>query len=343
MKKRILICRLGAIGDCIIITPLVHALHVSGYEVFILTSEVGVEIFRNNPLVSKIIPHPKDSISNDKLGDYFKATAQAYECDKMIDLCESIEVRLALHPSDPKYKYTKSERAMICDKNYYSETINIAEEQIGEKLKPVPLIPQFFPSNSEKDSMRDFFSQFNGKFVVVWGLSGSSRQKTYPFVYETFQAINSLHDDIHFITVGDESCQILETLLKTISNVTPMSGRWNIRQSVLACEYASCVVSPDTGLLHGAGAFQTPKIALLTATSAKNICDTFPNMFPIESKGVSCAPCFCLIYDADSQCNLGANKMPLCMAKGIPVSEIIKEFNFIHSNFPSYKSIEVIS
>jgi ADP-heptose:LPS heptosyltransferase len=343
MSNRVLICRLGAIGDCIIITPLIHALSDMGREVFVLTSEVGADIFRNNPFVSKIITHAKDSIPNDKLGDYFKATAQAYDCGKVIDLCESIEVRLALHPSDPKYKYTKPERAAICDKNYYSETIKIAEDQLGECIQCNSLIPEFYPTTEEKEFMRDFFSQFVGKFIVLWGMSGSARQKTYPYVYEAMQSINALYDDVHFITVGDESCQILETILKTIHNVTPLSGKWNIRRSILACDYASCVISPDTGLLHGSGCYSTPKIALLTATSARNICETFQNIYPIESQGVSCAPCFFLIYDADNQCNLGANKMPMCMEKGIPVSSLIKEFNFIHSNFNRYNPIEVVA
>lgn len=339
--KNVLVCRIGAIGDCIIITPLINALHESGYSVYVLTSESGSAILREDPRIKKIITHKKDSIPNDKLSDYFNAVAQAYDCGKLIDLCESIEVRLALHPNDPKYKHTKPERAALCDRNYYSETIKIAEEWLKHSLPEVSLAPSLFFTKEEHEEMSGFFSQFDGKFVVLWGLSGSARQKVYPYVFEAMQAISAIHPDAHFVTVGDEPCKILETILKTLPNVTPLAGQWNIRQSLLACQYASCVISPDTGLLHGAGAFDTPKIALLTATSAENITKTFKNVYPIEAEGIGCAPCFYIIYDADTQCNLGANRMPLCMARGIPVSKIVKEFSFIRSNFPEYRKLVI--
>jgi ADP-heptose:LPS heptosyltransferase len=345
-KKRVLICRLGAIGDSIITTPLVRLIEQLGHEVFYLTSEVGAHVLANNPRISKIITHKKDSVPSDQLGTYFAAVAQQEECDYWIDLCESLEVNLALYPSDPRYKYTKSERKELCDKNYYHETIRIAQAKCellqGVNIDEIDLQPEMFFTSDEDNAMRKTIAGFNGAFVVLIGLSGSNRQKTFPFTRELIDQLTKEAPGIQFITVGDEPCQILEYNLAPMDNVLCTSGIWDVRQSVLAAKYASLVIAPDTGLLHGAGCFDTPKIALLTNTTAINITNTFKNVSPFQAK-VACAPCFYLIYDADTQCNLGRNRSCLCMDKGIPVDEIVNKALEIYYYERPKTVLEVVS
>lgn len=353
--KRVLVCRLGAVGDTIITTPLVSLLHSQDFEVFYLTSEVGTEILQHNPKISKIITHVKDSVSSSQLGEYFKAVAQANECDYVIGLCESIEVNLALHPSDPRYKYPKYERKELCDKNYYEETLEIAGFQmpvIGQAvdlyinqsrtgLDKAALNPEYFYSHDEDVAMRTFFGKYAGVFTVVIGLSGSNRQKTFPYYKELIEALTKEIPNIQFVTVGDEGCQILEYNLTPLENVMCTSGIWSIRQSILATKYASLVISPDTGLLHGVGAFDTPKIGLLTSTSKENITKHFENDFSLETKGVGCAPCFYLIHDADTQCNLDQNRACLCMSKGHSVERIVERTMEVFYRFPAKKVLEL--
>jgi hypothetical protein len=119
-----------------------------------------------------------------------------------------------------------------------------------------------------------------------------------------------------------------------------MSGVWKMRESVLACKYASLVISPDTGLLHGSGCWDTPKIGLFTATTIENVSRYFTNDYSIEANGIGCAPCLSLIYSAENQCTLGDNKMPICMAKGIPVASIATKFAEIYQKHPKTKVIE---
>lgn len=348
-NKRVLIARLGAIGDTIITTPLISLLHKEGYEIFYLTSEVGAILLENNPKISKVIKHVRDSVPSDQLEDYFKSIAQANECDHIIDLCESIEVNLALFPYDPKYKYTKSERRELCNKNYYEETIAIAMRKMPEILdglfgkgaEDINYNPEYYFSNDEDVAMRSFFHKYAGVFTVVIGLSGSARQKTFPFYRELIDQLTKEIPNIQFVTVGDEGCQILEYNLTPLENVMCTSGVWSIRQSVLATKYASLVISPDTGLLHGAGAFDTPKIGLLTSTSQENITKHFINDFSIEAKGVGCAPCFYLIQDADAQCNLGEDRACLCMSKGHSVDAIVEKTLEVFYKFPAKKILEL--
>ncbi len=346
MSKRILIARLGAIGDTIITTPLVSLLHKEGYEVFYLTSEVGAVLLEHNPKIAKIITHPKDSVPSNLLGDYFKSVAQYHECDYVVDLCESIEVNLALYPYDPRYKYTKRERKELCDRNYYEETLEIAKNQLFRQgcapfQYPVKPNPEYYFSHDEDVAMRTFFHKYAGVFTVVIGLSGSARQKTFPFYKELIEALTKEIPSIQFVTVGDEACQILEYNLTPLENVMCTSGIWSIRQSVLATKYASVVISPDTGLLHGSGAFDTPKIGLLTSTSKENITKHFENDFSMEAQGVGCAPCYYLIHDADTQCNLGQDRACLCMSKGHTVGDIMERILEVFYKFPAKKILEL--
>ena len=92
---RILVVRIGAFGDAIIVTPLLRYLVEQGHEVVFLGSDQSEQVLRCNPRISKFIMHERDSVRNDQLGEYFEKLRVEHQCDKLIDLCESIEVRLA--------------------------------------------------------------------------------------------------------------------------------------------------------------------------------------------------------------------------------------------------------
>jgi ADP-heptose:LPS heptosyltransferase len=259
-KNKVLVVRLGAFGDMLITTPLIRHLSNSGFEIFLLTSDQGQIIYENNPHIKKIIVHKKDSIPNKHLRTYFDSIAQAYECEKIIDLCESIEVNLSVYPTSPKFCYPKNELMKICNKNFYEETFRKANININRS--PGLYLPELFFTPYEEKQMQKFFDKLHNKFVIVWGISGSMRCKTYPYASEIIGELIE-NEKIAVITVGDELCQALEVNLKH-PQIINKSGIWSMRESMLACKYANLVISPDTGLLHASGCFKTPKIGLLT-------------------------------------------------------------------------------
>lgn len=335
---RICVCRLGAYGDTLITTPLIKYLRNQGHEIVYLTSESGMEILENNPNVDKLILHKRDSIPSNELVKYFKAIADANECDKIIDLCESIEVNLALSPSQPQSKYPKYERMAICNKNYYEETMKIAERQIVNApnlnlmgLEMANLNPEmFFTDKEEQFIMDDIRTPYMGKKKILWGLSGSSRQKTWPPEY-MLKVVKAFPDYIH-ITTGDEACRLLEwpftfkEVAHKFPNVVPRSGKWTMRESILACKYVDLIIAPDTGLLHGSGCFDTPKIGLFTNTSIENVAKHFRNNYSLQAENVACSPCFNLIYKTDVQAQIAEDGMStLCMKWGHTPERLINK------------------
>jgi ADP-heptose:LPS heptosyltransferase len=335
---RILIVRIAAYGDILITTPLIRYLKSQGNEIYYLGSEQAKEILENNPNIDKFIYHKRNSIANDKLDEYFNKIQKDNECEKVINLCESIEVRLALSPDYPQWNWTKKERREYCNKNYYEWTFEIARSQIGGEInlsmdewKKFPISenkfyrPAMFFTEEEEDFILNIRQQYLGNKIIMWGLSGSGRQKTYPYVPYIVGDIMREMKNVIIILVGGETCKILEAGFPNHKRILKKSGEFNIRQSILMAKYADLVISPDTGFLHGAGCWDTPKIGLLTHSTKENITKHFTEDYSIESSAI-CAPCFRLISDASIQCILEPESSAcLCMSKDCMRPEDIYE------------------
>ena len=318
---RILVIRIGAFGDAIITTPLIRYLKEKGHEIVFLGSEQSEQVLRHNPRISKFVYHERDSVENCKLGEYFDKVRKEHGCDKMIDLCESIEVRLALAPDYPQWNWSKKERAAYADINYYEYAFEMAFEQHpdlkdeGHTFSSETYIPEMFFSSEEEEWAAEERKRNLGQVVVMWGLSGSGRQKTYPYVPYIVADLIKKHKKMKVILVGGQTCQILEAGFPKHDRIVRRSGDFNFRQSAMLTRHVDLVVSPDTGFLHAAGCTQTAKLGLLTHTTIENITKHFLSDYSIESEA-PCAPCFRLINDADKQCPTElATKATLCMSK----------------------------
>jgi len=317
---RYLIVRIGAYGDALITTPLIHYLKEQGNEVYYLMSERAEQMLRYNSNIDKAIIHPENSVENDNLGEYFEQVRVDNDCDKLINLCESIEVRLAVLSDYPQWNWTKEERKAYCNRNYYEYTFEHAG--FGQ-IERVSYLPEMFFTKEEEDYILQFRKRFLGQKIVMWGLSGSGRQKTYPYVPYIVGDLVRDFKDVVVILVGGEGCKILECGFPNHKRILKMSGEFNMRQSALMAKYASLVISPDTGFLHCAGCWDTPKIGLLTHSTIENITKHFKNDYSIESTSV-CAPCFRLITNAEVEClHEKGTKACLCMSKEHMKPEVI--------------------
>ena len=323
---KLLIVRLGAWGDMLIISPLIRFLHEQGHEIYLHTSEMGMNIMQHNPRIKKLLPYVSNSVPDHKLKAHWQKLAEENGCEKIINLCESIERALSFHPIDPMYSWPKEDRRLRGNKNFYEYTFEHAG--YGKPHHDLVaydhdfFIPEMHFTTKEEQEMASYFKQFRKpgeeKFVILWGLSGSGLNKSWPYVDFVIADVLRAHQDVVFITLGDDLCQALET--GEDARVIRKSGRWTVRQSSLACKYADLVVAPDTGLLHASGCFDTPKIGLIGSNTRENITKHFKNDFSVEANSdmVPCAPCFRLIYQASMQCPIEEQSyLPKCMALGI--------------------------
>lgn len=321
---RYLVCRIAAIGDVIQVSPLIHYLKDQGNEVYVLTSEWGMEIFKNNPFIDKLMLYVHDTVPVEQLYDYFNNVAKENNCDKVINLNECVEVKYLFHAADPVYNYSKQERFVRGNHNHYDAVFEAAGfPEVTGKL------PEMFFDEKEEEASARFRKDFIGKFVIVWCLAGSARHKAYPFTRVVMEKLLAKYPDIVFITVGDDWCRIFEDGLEH-ERIIHKSGRWTIRETAIACKYASLVIAPETGVAHMAGCFDTPKIIFLTHTNKECLSKYFKNDYSIEAKS-DCAPCFRLIDNADVQCPVEpVSRAPWCVAFGFPEGEFINQVEKVY-------------
>jgi len=321
--KTALIVRYGAFGDNLLITPVLKKLKEEGYYVVVDTTERGREVFANNPNIDEITDRVTDSVPIKDIDKEWERQKEQYKPTYYKNFSESLEVSIALHPKCPMYIYPKYERFERCNVNYYDHTAKWAG--LGELTKRGEL---FF---SPKE-MEEAYSYIRpGKFNLVWCLSGSGKNKAYPWTDYVIGEILKNHDNVHIITVGDLSCQLLESLVD--KDITNLSGKISIRVSMALAKIANLVVAPDTGVLHAAGCFPTPKIGLLGHSTKENITKYFENDYSIEAQ-CECAPCFRLIYDHSIQCPIDPiTHACWCMANGIDPKEVYGKFKEVYDKW----------
>jgi ADP-heptose:LPS heptosyltransferase len=304
--KRALVIRYGAIGDMIVITPALKRLKEMGYYVILNTSSRGLDVLKNNPNVDEFIPHD-ESIPISKVVEHWEKLKKKIPHNLFINFSESIECSIALHPRNPLYIYPKVDRIAKCNVNYYDATEQWA------KLESCKKIPELYFTSEEETAVKKYIKE--DKYNILWCLSGSGSNKVYPWTDYVMGECIKIFKDIHFITVGSERCQILEDISEEFpkDKVTQLAGRIPVRESLLLTKFVDLVISPDTGVLHAAGCYDTPKIGLLGHTTKENITKYFKNDYSIESTA-ECSPCMRLIYEYEVQCPLDwVSKAAYCM------------------------------
>lgn len=301
-----LVVRYGAYGDMIMITPVIKKLKELGYYVILNTSQRGKDIFELSNLVDEFIYHD-DKMPVDALNNHWDKLKEEYKPDKFINFTESIECNVAMHPINPEYIYPKKERFARCNKNYY----DVTEEWAG--ITGCQKLPILWFAPEEEATAKSYIKE--GKFNVLWQLSGSGKQKIYPWTDYVIGELIKNYPNTHVITTGDLKCQLLESI--TDENITNLAGRVPIRVALALTKYVDLVISPDTGMLHASGCYSTPKIGLLGHTNKENITKYFINDYSLEAD-CACAPCFRLVYEHDIQCPVEpVTRAAWCMSEGL--------------------------
>ena len=325
-KLRILIARLGAYGDVIVTTPLVRHLHEQGHKIVYVCNERGAEVLKGNPHIETIHEQPTDSVKTENLTDHYDYLKRKYKCEKIIDLSESIEVSLSQHPRSSNYKLSKPERIKRFNRNFYE----YAFELVGESWDSKSLIPNLFFSKEEIDRAEGYLKK--GQFNILVGMSGSGTNKVYPWTETLCETIVQQMPDVHIITVGDAKCELIEPIVE--GRITNLSGKVPMRTSMALTGLVDLVISPDTGLLHASGCYDTPKIGLLGHNTIETVTKHFRNDHSIEadSKKAECAPCLYLVYNMKLQCPLSLiTGSSICMAEGIDPALVLSKVKEIYA------------
>jgi len=294
-----------------IMSPVFRLLKKQGYHTVANVTPNSKCVLENNPYIDEFLIQEKGVIPNTQLDGYFKALKDKY--GKIINLCESIERTLLYEERDTElFNLSHEERHARCNINYSDRTMEIAG------LKDRGMRPEIYLSETEKVLGKIFQQKHEGFFKVLFQVSGSSWHKLYPFADEIMEELLDEIPNIKFFITGGDNVRILQW---DHPRICSRLGIWSPRQVMIMPSFMDLVVSPETGTLNASGAFDVPKIGLLTHSSKENLTKYFINDYSIQSEA-PCSPCHRLVETLES-CPLDdVFHLPVCMSKHMPKDKI---------------------
>ncbi len=270
-----------------------------------------------NPYIDKFTHHDT-KIPRFSLDEYWKEMSKPF--DKVVNLSGSVEGSCLATQGHKEFNWSKEEIAKKFDKNYYENQIKRAE------YEPIlPIKGELYFSKFEERLARQYLNKFNGKFKVMWVLSGSGMHKAYPWWEYVALGWAKTHPDTVFFATGDIFCNIMVEKHPQIIN---KCENQNMRTVLALVQYMDLVVGPETGLLNAAACYDhVPKIVMLSHSSEENLTKHWTNCVPLYAVDCECYPCHKLIYDHEKGCGeLGITGASGCMQKIHP-NRIVEVMN----------------
>lgn len=326
-KKSACVCRYGAWGDALLLSPVLKKLKEDGYYVVLNCTERCYEVLLKNPYIDSFWIQETNEIPNDKLDDHWAELATAF--DKFINLNGTIEGQLLALPWNEDYKLPKDKLHEKMNVNYMDHTMSVAGYPDAKGL-----LPEMFFKKREEDWAKAVRNKHPG-FLVVYSLSGSSAHKTYPYADSVIQAIVEGIPNSTVLLVGEKGCK---GIVEPHPRIIDMCGDFGIRKSLVLTKVADLVISTETSVASGAACFDTPKIILLSHSSVENLTKYWKNCHNVEPP-VSCFPCHKLHYYKNTCPTDEQLQMPVCVSLLAP-ERILEKVELVYEAWQKQKAFE---
>lgn len=286
--RRACIARYGAIGDMLMVTPLIRQLAEDGYEVTMNVTPYALPVLTGNPYVSNVVIQERDMVPNQELGEYFAEWSGDYQ--KYINLSESIEGSLLKVEGRKEFYTPKAARAS--EVNYYEHTL-----AVGGYLTPtVPPRGELYFNSAERKAATYVRQRTAGKFLLLWGLRGSSYHKQFPYLRPFLEEWLRGKPEVQVMLCGGPTDRELGFETPQVMNT---AGQIPLREVFGLTQVADLVVGPESSLINAAGCFETPKVVLLSHSSEAALCKHFQN-YAVVAPESPCYPCNQIHYNLPS-------------------------------------------
>lgn len=331
-KKRALIARYGAIGDMIMISPLIRQLAEDGYEVTMNITPYCAEVLEQNPYVHNIIVQERDAIPNPELGPYWEEWKNDY--DVYINLSESIEGKLLKVEGRSDFYTSQAWREkMFGCTNYYDQTMRLGGYPDAKGRRG-----ELYFSNAELKEVKHLRDKLKDKFLVLWALKGSSYHKIYPQLREALTPWLDAHPDAVVMLAGSAG---EKPLMFPHPQIMPMCGVLPLRQVFALTGVCDLVVGPESSIINAASCYDTAKICFLSHSSKENLTKYWTNTQVLEPAGVSCYPCHQLHYNLDScpLTSVAGTQLPVCAVNGVTPERLRAALDTVYDSWAAAKSL----
>jgi heptosyltransferase-2 len=319
----ILVVRFSAIGDILLITPLLRAIRARyrGARIAVLTKEQYVPLLSRNPHVSEVLSvAPDEGIR--AIAERIRSVNYTHLLDLHGNLRSHALRRLA---PGPWRSYGKRwvERALLITikRDIYGAQVPIAEryfEAAAElDVHPDGGPPDFFIGEDADQRAADQLAGLGlgqDRPIVAMAPGAAHATKRWPAEYwvELVRRITPTGADVAVLG-GPDDAELGRGIADLAgANVASLAGALDLQETGAVIRRAEVLISSDTGVMHMATGVGTPVVALFGPTVRQF------GFFPYRSDGgvveldLPCRPCSA---HGSARCPLGHHR---CMKQMLP-------------------------
>jgi heptosyltransferase-2 len=303
-KVKILIIRFSSIGDIVLTTPVIRCLkqQLEGdVEIHYVTKKSYSSLLKYNPYVSKV--HTIEKSTNEIIEELQKESF-----DYVIDLHKNLRssrVKKKLNGFSFTFEKLNWEKWLLVNfKINRMPNIHIVDRYLNS-TKALGIendnqgLDYFLPDGIEAEINLPSTHK-NGFTALVLGANHATKRIPKEKLLEIIQSSNN-----KIVLIGGKEDQVLgKEIEKTDSDkIFNAAGKTNLNQSAYLLKISDQVITPDTGMMHIAAAFQKRIISIWGNTVPEL------GMYPylkkgneshstiIENKELNCRPCSKIGYN----------------------------------------------
>ena len=309
-----LVIRLSSVGDIVLSSPLVRALHgrYPGCQIDFLVKEEYADLVRYNPHITRVVPFPAGGTPGDLHRLRRLIASSGY--DLIIDIHDSLRSRYLAAGTVPVTRVNKRKIArtlLVAFKRDVYARFGGAPDVPARYLETVRdqgvtddgLPPEIYFTEAVRARAGALLAESGfppGARAI--GLCPGARHGNKMWPADRFAACGAALAERHgkcvIIFGGPEEAGICATIEGTIRALLPgavalsMAGKLSLLETAAAMDRCAVVVANDTGLMHIAAARRVPLVAVFGPTVRQF------GFFPrgaqaavVEHPGLACRPC----------------------------------------------------
>ena len=275
--KKIAILRLSAIGDVVMVVPMVRAIQRSypNAEITWIIGQAAYSLLKGLSGVKfEVIDKPKS------LTDYylFRKRFKSNNFDVLFAMQASLRANLLYPLISAKRKIGfDSNRAKDLHWLFIKESIPFEKNHLLDSFMSFALhIGATKRTNLEwhlsieQENYQFIKSKINKSYIVI-NPAASKKERNwatdnYIRLIKTIELKHPQYDI--FLTGGDNDIE-LNQLISSQTNAINLAGKTTLKQLAAVLDLAVCLIAPDTGPVHIATAMNTPVIGLYAVITAK--------------------------------------------------------------------------
>jgi heptosyltransferase-2 len=183
-------------------------------------------------------------------------------------------------------------------------------------------VPRLYVTDTEREQVLERFLGDREKKYILTALSSAEEYRNWPYesYFKVFSLAEKEREDWRFVVCNPQRFEE-----QPPSNVIDASG-FSFRKTIILTSMADCVLTPDTSVLHVAGAFRKPCVALFGPIDSEIRCKYYKETTPIVPK-LDCVPCWRNGTIPCKRADKGKGNQSFCLLQITPemVFEALKE------------------